>query len=50
MNANGIPENETASKKGANVAKIARLKLEEDSGKKVITNDNFLPKRKKLRY
>lgn len=43
MNATGIEENKHASKKGGSIAKKARLELEDKTGKKVITKDNFLP-------
>ena len=42
-NAKGVQENAVAGKKGGKIAKDARLALEEKTGKKVITNDNFLP-------
>ena len=42
----GMPQNVVASKKGGKISKIARLKLEEQTGKKVITGENFLPKNK----
>lgn len=47
--AKGVPENATAGKKGGKIAKDARLALEEKTGKKVITSENFLlpPKNKK---
>lgn len=32
-----------ASKKGGAVAKNARLELEQQTGKNVVTNQNFLP-------
>ncbi|MDX2127432.1 MAG: hypothetical protein SFU91_00165 [Chloroherpetonaceae bacterium] len=41
--AKGIDENANAGKKGGKIAKDARLALEEKTGKKVITNENFLP-------
>jgi DNA-damage-inducible protein D len=41
--AKGIQENARAGKKGGAIAKNARLALEEKTGKKVVTNDNFLP-------
>jgi hypothetical protein len=48
--AKGVAENAIAGKKGGKIAKDARLALEEKTGKKVITEDNFLPpmKNKKL--
>ena len=43
--ATGIEQNKKASKKGGNVAKKARVQLEEQTGKSVITNENYLPPR-----
>lgn len=43
MKAIGMPENKTAGKKGGSIAKKARLELEEKTGKKVVTTDNYLP-------
>jgi hypothetical protein len=42
-NATGMKENAIAGKKGGGIAKRARLELEQKTGKKVITSDNFLP-------
>jgi hypothetical protein len=39
----GLIENAAASKKGGKIAKDARLMLESQTGKNVITNENFLP-------
>ena len=41
--ATGLEENKIAGKKGGGIAKKARLELEEQTGKKVITKENFLP-------
>ena len=41
--AKGLEENAVAGKKGGKIAKDARLALEEKTGKKVITKENFLP-------
>jgi len=41
--AKGLIENAVASKKGGAVAKNARVELEQQTGKSVVTNDNFLP-------
>ena len=41
--AKGIQENAKASKKGGKIAKDARLQLEQQTGKKVVTGENFLP-------
>ncbi|MFH1195747.1 MAG: hypothetical protein V1720_08530 [bacterium] len=42
MDATGLDENKTASKKGGNIAKGARLELEEKTGKPVVSGSNFL--------
>ncbi|MDX2174000.1 MAG: Bro-N domain-containing protein [Bacteroidota bacterium] len=50
--AKGIVQNAKAGKKGGKIAKDARLKLEAQTGKKVITGENFLPpanEKKKLK-
>ncbi len=50
--AKGLQENAKASKKGGKIAKDARLQLEEQTGKKVVTSENFLPtsrEKKKLK-
>jgi DNA-damage-inducible protein D len=41
--AKGLKQNAVAGKKGGKIAKDARLALEQKTGKKVITNENFLP-------
>jgi DNA-damage-inducible protein D len=41
--AKGLKQNAVAGKKGGKIAKDARLALEEKTGKKVISKDNFLP-------
>ena len=41
--ATGFKENRSASKKGGKVAKKARLALEKQTGKQVISSENFLP-------
>ena len=41
--AKGVIENAKAGKKGGRIAKNARLALEQKTGKKVITGENFLP-------
>ncbi len=40
--AKGVPKNTIASKKGAGIAKHARIELESKTGKKVITKTNYL--------
>jgi hypothetical protein len=49
-NAKGVTENAISGKKGGKIAKDARLALEQKTGKKVITEENFLPppKNKKM--
>jgi hypothetical protein len=42
MNATGMEENKLAGKKGGGIAKKARIELEDKTGKKVVTKDNFL--------
>ena len=41
--AQGLVENAKAGKKGGKIAKDARLALEQKTGKKVVTGENFLP-------
>jgi len=41
--AKGLQENAKSSKKGGKIAKNARLQLEEQTGKNVVTGENFLP-------
>jgi DNA-damage-inducible protein D len=48
INATGMNENQMASKKGGRIAKKARLDLEQQTGRKVITSDNFLKPKKSL--
>ncbi len=43
VNATGMPENAEAGKKGGGIAKRARLELEKKTGKKVVTDENYLP-------
>lgn len=50
--AKGLYQNAVAGKKGGKIAKDARLALEQKTGKKVVTKENFLPPtkpRKKLK-
>ena len=42
-NAKGVTKNAVAGKKGGKIAKDARMALENKTGKKVITGENFLP-------
>jgi DNA-damage-inducible protein D len=43
VNAKGMPENEEAGRKGGHIAKKARLELEEKTGKRVVSAENYLP-------
>jgi DNA-damage-inducible protein D len=47
MKATGLDENKVAGKKGGTIARSARLELEEKTGKKVISEENYLPPAKK---
>ncbi len=42
MKAEGMPENETAGRSGGGIARKARIDLETKTGKKVVSNGNFL--------
>jgi DNA-damage-inducible protein D len=42
-NATGMAENKTAGKIGGNIAKKAKLELEDKTGKKVVSSENYLP-------
>jgi hypothetical protein len=42
MTAEGLAENKVASKKGGTIAKNARLELENKTGRKVVTDNNYL--------
>ena len=48
MHAKGMPENKTASKAGGKIAKTARIELENKTGQKVISNENYLKSPKKI--
>ena len=48
INAKGMPENKTASKAGGKIAKAARVQLENKTGQKVISNENYLKSPKKI--
>ena len=41
----GFEENKIPAKKGGKIAKDARKALEQKTGKSVITNENFLPRK-----
>ncbi len=45
VNAKGMTENTSASRKGGGIAKNARLELEEKTGQKVVRSGNYLGKR-----
>ena len=45
-NATGMEENKASAKKGGKIAREAREKLELQTGKTVVTGDNFLPLKK----
>ncbi len=47
MEAQGLEENKIPAKRGGKIAKDARLALEEKTGKKVVTDGNYLPPSKK---
>ncbi len=44
--AKGLQENKKAGKKGGKIAKDAKQQLELQTGKKVLTSNNFLPPKK----
>ncbi len=46
VQATGMTENTLAGKTGGSIAKKARLELEQKTGKRVVSNDNFLPTKK----
>lgn len=48
LDATGMEQNKEAGKTGGGIAKKARLELEGITGKKVITSNNYLPKKKKI--
>lgn len=48
-NATGMDENKVSAKKGGKIAREAREKLEIQTGKKVVTDNNFLPAKKQLK-
>ncbi len=43
VEATGLDENKSAAKTGGNIAKKARVELEQKTGKKVVTGKNYLP-------
>ena len=46
VNATGLAENKAVGKEGGGIAKKARRELEQKTGKKVVTGENFLPPEK----
>lgn len=48
LDATGMEQNKEAGKTGGGIAKKARLELEGITGKKVITSNNYLPKKKEI--
>jgi len=48
-NATGMEENKVASKTGGNIAKKARMDLEEKTGKKIVTATNFIAKNRTIK-
>jgi len=49
VKAKGMKENKEAGKKGGGIAKKARLELEQKTGKRVISKENYLPSSKTKR-
>lgn len=49
QNATGMDENKISAKKGGKIAKEAKEKLELQTGQKVVTGKNFLPKKSQLK-
>ncbi len=49
MEAKGLEENKKPAKKGGRIAKNARLELEQKTGKKVISGENFRPPGKQIK-
>ncbi len=49
MDASGMKENKIASKKGGGIAKKARIELENKTGKKIVTRDNYLSRTKNIK-
>ena len=44
VDATGMAENAVAGKKGGKIARRARLELEQNTGKSVVTGENYLPR------
>jgi hypothetical protein len=43
VEATGMQENKVAAKTGGSIAKKARVELEEKTGRKIVTRENYLP-------
>jgi hypothetical protein len=50
IKAKGLKENKVPAKRGGQIAKNARLELEEKTGKKVVTGNSFFPKLRNKEY
>ncbi len=48
MKTKGLEENKIPARKGGKIAKDARIALENKTGKRIVTGDNFLPNSKRL--
>jgi DNA-damage-inducible protein D len=44
--AKGLPQNQTAAVRGGSIARGARLELEKETGRKVVSRENYLPPKK----
>ena len=44
-----LNENKSIAKQGGSIAKEARKRLELETGKPVVTNENFLPNQRKIK-
>jgi DNA-damage-inducible protein D len=49
VQASGMPENKTAAKMGGRISKKARVELEEKTGRKIVTGENYLPSPKGIK-
>ena len=47
MKAKGLKENKIPAKKGGRIAKNARLELEQNTGKKIVSGSNYLPQKRR---
>ena len=48
-NATGMEENKKSAKRGGKIAREAKEKLEQETGQKVVSDSNFLPKQRKTK-